>query len=67
MDLIKAIRGLHGDLETLNALIAALEAYERTGVPPELHRRGRKSMGERERKALAECMKKYWNRIKDGA
>jgi hypothetical protein len=67
MDLIKAIRSLHGELETLNALIAALEAYERTGVPPELRRRGRKSIDERERQALVERMKKYWNRIKDGA
>jgi hypothetical protein len=60
MDLNKAIRDLHAELEALNELIAALEEFESTGTLPAPRRRGRKSMGAQERKDVSERMKKYW-------
>jgi hypothetical protein len=60
MDINKAIRELHQELEKLNEVIASLEVFERTGTLPGPQRRGRKSMGERERKLVSERMKKYW-------
>ena len=60
MDLNKAIRDLHEELEKLNQVISALEEFQRTGVLPSPHRRGRKSMSEGERQAVSERMKNYW-------
>jgi hypothetical protein len=60
MDLNKAIRELHQELDKLNEVIAALESFERTGTLPDSHRRGRKSMGDEERRLVSERMKKYW-------
>ena len=60
MNLNRAIRELHEELERLNEVIAAMEQFQRTGTLPELPRRGRKSMGEDERKVVSERMKKYW-------
>lgn len=60
MDLNKAIRDLHKELEKLNQLIEALEEFKSTGTLPAPRRRGRKSMGEQERQVVSERMKKYW-------
>ncbi|MGA2133404.1 MAG: hypothetical protein ABSH50_14005 [Bryobacteraceae bacterium] len=60
MDLNKAIRELYEELEKLNGVIASLEQFEGTGTIPELKRRGRKSMGQKERLMVSERMKKYW-------
>lgn len=67
MDLNKAIRDLHEELEKLNQLIEALEEFKSTGTLPAPRRRGRKSMGEQERQVVSERMKKYWaNRRRTG-
>ncbi len=66
MDLNKAIRDLHEELEALNELIDALEEFESTGTLPAPRRRGRKSMGEQERKVVSERMKKYWANRRKG-
>ncbi len=60
MDLNKAIRELHEELNKLNEVIASLEQFESTGTLPAPRRRGRKSMAEQERKVVSERMKKYW-------
>jgi hypothetical protein len=61
MDLNKAIRDLHAELDKLNEVISAMEEFERTGTLPSPRRRGRKSMDEKERKLVSERMKKYWD------
>jgi hypothetical protein len=60
MDLNKAIRELHEELEKLNQVIASLEQFESTGTLPTPKRRGRKSMDETERQIVSARMKKYW-------
>ncbi|HLK66294.1 MAG TPA: hypothetical protein VKU19_22825 [Bryobacteraceae bacterium] len=65
MDLYKAIQNLYAEKEKLEQVIASLEELQRTsgaltGVPPPGKRRGRKSMGSKERKEVSERMKKYW-------
>lgn len=60
MDLNKAIRDLHEELEKLNQVIASIEHFQSTGTLPAPRRRGRKSMGSQERQAVSERMKKYW-------
>ncbi|HUO30869.1 MAG TPA: hypothetical protein VMU80_16715 [Bryobacteraceae bacterium] len=60
MDLNKAIRDLHEELEKLNQVISSLEEFQQTGVLPTAHRRGRKSMSEGERRAVSARMKNYW-------
>ena len=60
MDLNKAIRDLHEELEKLNQVIASLEEFERTGTLPTPKRRGRKSMNEDERRVVSDRMKTYW-------
>ena len=60
MDLNKAIRDLHEELEKLNQLIAAMEQFQSTGTLPEPSRRGRKSMGDQERQIVSDRMRKYW-------
>ena len=60
MDLFRAIRDLRQEQEKLKQLIAALEELQRSGNLPERSKRGRKSMGEDERKAVSERMKKFW-------
>jgi len=60
MDLNKAIRDLHEELEKLNQVIASLEQFQSTGTLPLPPRRGRKSMDEQERKRVSERMKNYW-------
>ena len=69
MDLNKAIRDLHEELEKLNQVISSLEEFQRTGTLPAPRRRGRKSMDPAERQDVSERMKKYWasQRKKKGA
>jgi hypothetical protein len=69
MDLNKAIRDLHEELEKLNQVIASLEQFQSTGTLPVPRHRGRKSMTEPERRLVSERMKNYWagQRQKKGA
>lgn len=60
MDLIRAIRELHEELKKLNELIDALEEFQSTGTIPAPRRRGRRSMGEKERREVSQRMKRYW-------
>jgi len=60
MDLNKAIRDLHEELEKLNQVIGAIEEFQRTGTLPSPQRRGRKSMNRTERAAVSERMRRYW-------
>jgi len=60
MDLNKAIRELHEELEKINQVIESLEQFQSTGTLPEPRRRGRKSMAAEERLIVSARMKKYW-------
>ena len=60
MDLNRAIRDLHEELEKLNEVIASLEQFQITGSIPAPPHRGRKSMAEQERRIVSERMKNYW-------
>jgi hypothetical protein len=62
MDLTKAIRELHEELNKVNEIIAALEQFESTGILPRPRRRGRKFMAAQERQAVSARMKQYWDR-----
>ena len=80
MDLYKAIQGLYAEKEKLERVIASLEELQKASeaasalAPPGGKRRGRKSMGSKERQQVSERMKKYWesrrkkpSRTKSGA
>jgi hypothetical protein len=60
MDLNKAIRDLHEELDKLNQVISSLEQFQSTGTLPLPPRRGRKSMNAQERKLVSQRMKEYW-------
>ena len=65
MDLYKTIGELHGELDKLDHVIAALEElqgvhHSAEGLAIQPSRRGRKSMSAEERLEVAERMKKYW-------
>ena len=65
MDLYKAIQELYAEKEKLERVIASLEELQRAAgslpAPPRAgRRRGRKSMGTKERQEVSERMKKYW-------
>lgn len=63
MDLTYAITELRAECERLDRAIAQLEALagSRNGsAPVPRSRRGRKSMGEAERREVSERMKRYW-------
>ena len=66
MDLYKAIQDLYAEKEKLERVIASLEELQRAAeavAPPPSEagkRRGRKSMGSKERQEVSERMKKYW-------
>ncbi|HTS28987.1 MAG TPA: hypothetical protein VMH81_24115 [Bryobacteraceae bacterium] len=71
MDLYKAIQNLYAEKEKLEQVIASLEELQRSAgkVPVEAKsgkRRGRKSMGAKERKEVSERMKKYWESRRAG-
>ena len=66
MDLYKAIQDLYAEKEKLERVIASLEELQRAAeTAPEdktdaAKRRGRKSMGTKERQEVSERMKRYW-------
>ena len=65
MDLYKAIQDLYAEKEKLERVIASLEELQRTSGSVDLpstgaKRRGRKSMGAKEREEVSERMKRYW-------
>ena len=65
MDLYKAIQELYAEKEKLERVIASLEELQRAAgsipAPPRgTRRRGRKSMGAKERQEVSERMKRYW-------
>jgi hypothetical protein len=67
MDLHKAIQDLYAEKEKLERVIASLEELQRAAEAPSSpaaegrKRRGRKSMGAKERQEVSERMKKYWD------
>ena len=66
MDLYKAIQDLYAEKEKLERVIASLEELQRAAEASPLpkvegKRRGRKSMGSKEREEVSERMKKYWD------
>ncbi len=63
MDLYEIIRELHDERKRLDRLIALLErriAMESHSRTRRKSRRGRKFMGEEERKLVSERMRRYW-------
>jgi hypothetical protein len=62
MDLTKAMRELHLEKQRIDRAIASLEDLAHDTPAPEApgERRGRKSMGEAERRDVSARMKKYW-------
>lgn len=62
MDLNGTIRELRAEIEKIDAVIAELEALNGadTGFIESGSRRGRKSMGEAERREVSARMKRYW-------
>jgi len=68
MDLYKAIGELRARKEQLERIIAQLEELQVTtdSAPASSKRRGRKSMGAKERAEVSKRMKNYWaKRAKD--
>ena len=71
MDLYKAIQDLYAEKEKLERVIASLEELQRSAgdlqvLPKTGKRRGRKSMGAKERREVSERMKKYWESRRAG-
>jgi hypothetical protein len=65
MDLNKTIQDLYAEKEKLERVIASLEELQRASaanaqVVGRSKRRGRKSMGSKERQEVSDRMKKYW-------
>jgi hypothetical protein len=66
VDLLKILTELHDEKERLDGIIEMLEELESGGSPQRLRsraarsRRGRKTMGEEERRQVSERMAKYW-------
>ena len=65
MDLYKAIQELYAEKEKLERVIASLEELQKAAgsmpvSPRGGRRRGRKSMGAKERQEVSERMKRYW-------
>jgi hypothetical protein len=64
MDLTKVIQDLHAQKANVDRAIAAVEELQRAATNLSVSggstRRGRKSMGARERKEVSDRMKKYW-------
>ena len=72
MDLYKAIQDLYAEKEKLERVIASLEELQRNAgslpLPPGGgKRRGRKSMGSKEREEVSERMKRYWASRRKGS
>jgi len=65
MDLYKTIQDLYAEKEKLERVISSLEELQAAAgnlptLPKSGKRRGRKSMGAKERQEVSERMKKYW-------
>jgi len=64
MDLLETLRDLYAQRETLKRAIATLESMardrERSLPTSSGKRRGRKSMGAKERQEVSKRMKRYW-------
>jgi len=63
MELSRAINELRAQRDRIATAIAQLESLNSSGFtagPIDRSRRGRKSMGEAERRDVSERMKKYW-------
>ena len=60
MDYSAAINALRVELEKINHAIAQLESLVSQGTAQLPKRRGRKAMGEAERKQVSERMTRYW-------
>jgi len=61
MSLERAIKELNAEKVQLEAAIASLESLAARGISDNAPgRRGRKSMGEAERRVVSARMKKYW-------
>jgi hypothetical protein len=62
MDLTRIIEQLYAERHRVRQAIATLEQFQqqRNIAVPSHRKRGRKSMGTEERKAVAERMKIYW-------
>jgi hypothetical protein len=58
MDVYKTLRELHQEKKRLDAMIASLESRVKT--KPAKRRRGRRTMGPEERRAVSERMAAYW-------
>jgi hypothetical protein len=72
MDLYKTIQDLYAEKEKLERVIASLEELHRTSgslptMPVGAKRRGRKSMGSKEREEVSMRMKRYWAGRRKGA
>ena len=70
MDLRKTIQDLYAEKEKLERVIASLEELQRaaktsSAIEVPSRRRGRKSMGAKERLDVSERMKKYWASRRD--
>jgi hypothetical protein len=67
MDLDKTISDLRVQRDKIDAVIQQLEAM-RDGVPMKTHStRGRKSMGDAERREVSARMKRYWASRRKGS
>ena len=62
MDLTKTIQELYAEKQRLERIIASLEELQgaSTALPTGSKRRGRRSMGVKERQEVSARMKKYW-------
>jgi hypothetical protein len=60
MDYLAALEELYQERKRLDTVIRNLEALTQGRQPPPLSTRGRKSMSDEERKAVAERMRRYW-------
>jgi hypothetical protein len=60
MDLNRTIVDLRAQRDKLEAIIKQLEALDGTGTRKPRSPRGRKSMGEAERREVSVRMKRYW-------
>ncbi|HZO51118.1 MAG TPA: hypothetical protein VFB63_00305 [Bryobacteraceae bacterium] len=68
MDLDKIIRDLRTEKERLDRAIASLEDLTKAGAVTPIvvtKRRGRKTMGEDERKEVSARMREYWRKRKN--
>ena len=78
MDLTAIIRDLYAEREKLDRAISELEKVQQSSSTegpgssidsrrsPSIQRRGRKSMGEAERKEVSKRIKEYWSKRRKG-